>query len=230
MAENNKIFQTLNEINVNDHTEKKKGSNNRELTYLSWAWAWAETKKSYPDAKYTIERFGENKAPYYFDENLGYMVFTTVTIGNLTHEMWLPVMDSQNRAMTNYSYEVKTKNRTIYVSPAKMTDINKAIMRCLTKNLAMFGLGLYIYAGEDIPEPEQEEIENNAFNNARGSALAKINEIASKTNSNSDDLFKWVIDATNEITGKQDTDITKENIGVAVENIRRMEDKANKGA
>ena len=145
------VFDTLNEINVNEHTEKKK-----ELTYLSWAWAWAEVKKKYPLATYEIEKF-ENNLPYVFDEKTGYMVFTKVTIEGETHEMWLPVMDANNRAMLCEQYTVKTRNGEIVVQPATMFDVNKAIMRCLTKNLAMFGLGLYIYAGEDLPETASDE-------------------------------------------------------------------------
>lgn len=146
------IFENLNNVNVNGHTEEKNG-----LTYLSWAWAWAEVKKAYPDANYTIEKF--NGLPYVYDENTGYMVYTTVTIEGITHEMWLPVMDGANKAMkaTPYTYTVKRYNKTEEktVAAATMFDVNKAIMRCLVKNLAMFGLGLYIYAGEDLPESEQ---------------------------------------------------------------------------
>ena len=131
-----KSFEEIYKINVNDKTEKKNG-----LTYLSWAWAWAEFKKCYPDASYSIKRF-ENNLPYVSDKT-GYMVFTEVTANGITHEMWLPVMDNRNKAILE----------------ATMTDINKSIMRCLTKNLAMFGLGLYIYAGEDLPEEESAEVE-----------------------------------------------------------------------
>jgi hypothetical protein len=104
------------------------------LTYLSWAWAWAEFKKKYPTAKYLVNDF--NGAFCTGNEKMGYMVQTSVTADDLTYEMWLPVMDMRNNAI---------------LAP-KMTEINKTIMRCLTKNLAMFGLGLYIYAGEDLPE------------------------------------------------------------------------------
>jgi len=148
------VFETLNKTNVNGHTEEKNG-----LTYLSWAWAWAEVKKAYPDANYTIEKF--NGLPYVYDENTGYMVYTTVTIEGITHEMWLPVMDGANKAMKSesYTYKVKRygKEETKTVAAATMFDVNKAIMRCLVKNLAMFGLGLYIYAGEDLPEEEKEQ-------------------------------------------------------------------------
>lgn len=127
-------FDDAIKINVNDKTEKK-----GNLTYLSWAWAWAEFKKVYPDAQYEVVKFADGK-PYYHDEKTGYMVYTKVTAEGLTYEMWLPVMDSRNRALLD----------------ATMFDINKTIMRCLTKNLAMFGLGLYIYAGEDLPEGEDK--------------------------------------------------------------------------
>lgn len=152
MNENCKHFNTLNSINVNDRTEEKNG-----LTYLSWAWAWTEVKKEYPDAKYEIKKF-ENNLPYVYDENTGYMVFTEVTIEGITHEMWLPVMDGNNKAMKNESYEYTTKYGKKKVEAATMFDINKTIMRCLTKNLSMFGLGLYIYAGEDMPETEEEPV------------------------------------------------------------------------
>lgn len=144
-------FKELIELNVNDRTEEKNG-----LTYLSWSWAWTEVIKRYPDATYEIEKF-ENNLPYVYDEKTGYMVFTKVNINNIVREMWLPVMDSANKTMLDheYSYEVNGYNGQKIekkVKPATMFDVNKTIMRCLTKNLAMFGLGLYIYSGEDLPE------------------------------------------------------------------------------
>ena len=154
MTENKSVFETLFEINVNDHIEKKK-----DLTYLSWPYAWAEVKKKYPNATYKIHLFGEKQLPYVFDENVGYMVFTDVTINDLTHTMWLPVMDSANKTMKSTSYTYNTKfKKDILVEAATMFDVNKTIMRCLVKNLAMFGLGLYIYSGEDLPEIETEKI------------------------------------------------------------------------
>ena len=144
------VFENLFKVNVNGQVEKKNG-----LNYLSWVFAWAEVKKRYPEATYEVKQFGENQLPYVYDENTGYMVFTTVTIKGLTHEMWLPVMDSANKAMKNkpYTYDTRYK-KGVVVEAATMFDINKTIMRCLAKNLAMFGLGLYIYAGEDLPESE----------------------------------------------------------------------------
>ena len=141
-------FEKLSAINVNNHVEKKNG-----LTYLSWAWAWAEVKRNCPDANYKI-------LPLDFDERLGYMCNTEVTIDGETLSMWLPVMDGANKAMMDKPYAYFTtkweSGRKIdvqkEVQAATMFDINKTNMRCLVKNLAMFGLGLYIYAGEDLPE------------------------------------------------------------------------------
>lgn len=149
------VFETLNGINVNEHTEILK-QGNASLTYLSWAWAWAEVKKLYPDASYTIYK-DEQKRPYIEDPDYGLMCYTTVTINGQTHEMWLPVLDGANKAMrrTPYKYQTKSGERTC--EAATMFDINKTIMRCLVKNLAMFGLGLYIYAGEDLPEDVVKE-------------------------------------------------------------------------
>ena len=145
-------FDKLRAINVNAHTEQKDN-----LTYLSWAWAWDEVKKNFPDATYKIWKDAEGR-PYIYDENLGYMVFTEVTIDGETLEMWLPVMDGSNKAMKSQPYENPTKYKTITVKAATMFDINKTIMRCLVKNLAMFGLGLYIYAGEDLPEGDDDKL------------------------------------------------------------------------
>lgn len=142
------VFKELFSLNVNDHVEKK-NTGKVTLSYLSWSWAWAEIKKRYPDASYEIKMF--DNLPYSFDPRTGYMVYTTVTINEITHMMWLPVMDSHNEAMLDHSRTVKTKYSEYTVEACTMFDVNKTIMRCLTKNLAMFGLGLYIYSGEDLP-------------------------------------------------------------------------------
>ena len=145
------LFKKLYSMDVSGKTEEKNG-----LTYLSWAWAWAEFKKACPDATYEIVKF-DNGLPYAYDEATGFMVYTRVTAKGVTHEMWLPVMDGANKAMKARPYEYSTKYGKKTVEAATMFDVNKAIMRCLTKNLAMFGLGLYIYAGEDLPEPPPKE-------------------------------------------------------------------------
>lgn len=138
------VFKTLIKVDVSKHVEKKNG-----LTYLSWAWAWQYVKELYPSANFTDVKF--DGIPYLFDDNLGYMVCTEVTIEGETIPMSLPVMDNSNKAMKNKPYNYKTRNGEKSVEAATMFDINNARMRCLVKNLAMFGLGLYIYAGEDLP-------------------------------------------------------------------------------
>lgn len=136
------VFERLSAINVNAHVEKKK-----DLTYLSWAWAWSETKKACPDATYRIKETE-------YDEVLGFMCHTEVTIEGETLEMWLPVMDGANKSMLKTPYTYQTRYGEKSVDSATSFDINKTIMRCLVKNLAMFGMGIYIYAGEDLPETE----------------------------------------------------------------------------
>lgn len=159
-----KHFSVLNSMDVKDKTEKKKVGNT-ELTYLSWAWAWEYVKRKFPDANYVIKKFGENSLPYIYDPLTGYMVFTEMTIEGITHEMWLPVMDGANKAMKAEPYKYYVKNWKNPSSPiektceaADMFDINKTLMRCLVKNIAMFGLGLYIFAGEDLPTPPEEPV------------------------------------------------------------------------
>lgn len=134
--EKKSVFQVLNAINVNEHTEKK-----GNLTYLSWAWAWAEVKKNYPTATYTIYE-NANGMNYHTDGRTCW-VKTGVTIDGLEHIEYLPVMDMRNQSIP---YERVTS-----------FDVNKAIQRSLTKAVARHGLGLYIYAGEDLPEMEREQ-------------------------------------------------------------------------
>lgn len=148
MAKSN--FQKMYELDVNHKTEGKNG-----LKYLSWAFAWAEFKKVYPDAEYTVDQYDDK--PYLHDEALGYIVSTTVTVDGLCLPMHLPVMDNKNKAMKSAPYQYQTRNGLKDVEAATMFDINTAVMRCLTKNLAMHGLGLYIYAGEDIPSVDNSE-------------------------------------------------------------------------
>ena len=157
------IFKELVQIDVSDYIEQKNG-----LNYLSWANAIQEVcKRHNQEFDYEIEKFGERKLPYVYDEGVGFMVFTNITLFGKTREMWLPVMDGANQAMLKepYTYKVKkyewnpeTRKKEFIgnyeektVERATMFDVNKTIMRCLVKNLAMFGLGLYIYAGEDLP-------------------------------------------------------------------------------
>jgi hypothetical protein len=164
MKMNDNIFSKLNAINVNDKTEKKNG-----LTYLSWAWAWGEVKKLYPDATYTIY---ENTLPsgyvvnYFTDGRTSY-VKTGVTINNLEHIEELPVMDYRNKS-------ILLENMTSF-------DVNKTIQRSLTKALARHGLGLYIYAGEDLPEDEKDNELEKVIDKTKVQALNKSIENAGIT-------------------------------------------------
>lgn len=134
--EEKSVFSVLNAVNVNEHTEKKNG-----LTYLSWAWAWQEVKKRFPDAQYTI--YEREDGVNYWTDGRTCWVKTGVTIGGLEHIEELPVMDYRNAA--------------IPLDKVTSTDVNKAIQRSLTKACARHGLGLYIYAGEDLPDGEKPE-------------------------------------------------------------------------
>lgn len=146
-------FDALYSLDMNEKVEKREN-----LSYLSWANAWAEFKRAYPSATYRIVKDPITNLPYFADERIGIIVYTEVTADDVTHEMWLPVMNTSNKAMKlePYTYKVFDKFKKEHVErtveAASMFDINKTIMRCLVKNLAMFGLGLYIYAGEDIPD------------------------------------------------------------------------------
>lgn len=131
---NKDITNKLLALNVNEYTEKKNG-----LTYLSWANAWQEILKICPDAKYSVKK-DSNNIPCFGNPELGYMVYTEVEMFGVTRECYLPVLDFRNKAIKN----------------PDMFNVNTSIMRCLTKNLAMFGLGLYIYAGEDLPEEDKK--------------------------------------------------------------------------
>lgn len=146
------VFETLNAINCNDHTEKKK-QGSAELTYLSWAWAWAEIKKAYPNATYTIY---ENAQGFnYHHDGKTCWVKTGVTIEGIEMIEYLPVMDF--------------RNQSIPLDKITSFDVNKAIQRSLTKACARHGLGLYIYAGEDLPEEEviaNEQAATTALDNA----------------------------------------------------------------
>jgi len=124
------IWNNLSKIDVNEHTDKK-----GNLTYLSWAWAWGVLMQHYPNSEYTF------KEPVELD-NGTVEIWVTLTIEGFSREMWLPVMDYKNKSI------LRPTTR----------DISDTRMRCLVKCMAMFGLGCYIYAGEDLPEATKTEI------------------------------------------------------------------------
>ncbi len=156
------MFNALSNLDLSDKCEKRES-----LIYVSWSNAWSEFKSAYPSATYQILK-NENGLPYFSDPNLGIMVFTEVTVDDITHQMWLPVMDSKNKAMklTPYTYQVWDNYKKAFVEKtvqaATMFDINKTLMRCLVKNLAMFGLGLYIFQGDDLPEKSADDTNSSA--------------------------------------------------------------------
>ena len=133
-------FEELNSIDLKGKIEKKNG-----LSYVSWAYAWGELKKRFPNATYKIY---ENTLPngyvvnYFTDGKTSY-VKTSVTVNDIEHIEELPVMDY--------------RNKSIPLEAMTSFDVNKAIQRSLTKAVARHGLGLYIYAGEDLPEQEQKQ-------------------------------------------------------------------------
>jgi len=133
MSNSKSVFETLNSINVNDKVEKK-----NNLTYLSWAWAWAEVKKNYPTATYTI--YEDVNGMFYHTDGKSAWVKTGVTINDQEHIEYLPVMDY--------------RNNSILLDKITSVDVNKTIQRSVTKAIARHGLGLYVYAGEDLPDSE----------------------------------------------------------------------------
>jgi hypothetical protein len=152
------IFSRLSSVDIKSKIKTKQ----KTLSYLSWSDAWREVCKIYPNARYEIIK-NDNGLPFFKSEE-GYMVFTKITIQDITHEMWMMVTDGANKTMKSerYSYEVKDWDqskkqnkdvfKTKFVEVATMFDINTAIMRCLTKNIAVFGLGLSLYNKDDIQD------------------------------------------------------------------------------
>jgi hypothetical protein len=128
LVERKELIAKLLTKNVNDHVEKKNG-----LSYLSWAWAWAEALKADANATFKVEMF-DGKC--FMDINGTAMVFVTVTMFNKPMTCQLPVMDYRNKA----------------IPKPDAFAVNTAIMRCMTKALALHGLGMYLYSGEDLPE------------------------------------------------------------------------------
>jgi len=145
-------IEALLKLNVNEHTEKK-----QNLTYLSWAWAWAEALKADPKATYKVEMFGDK---CYMEINGTAMVWVTVTMFDKPMTCQLPVMDSSNKAIPLKGYTAVSKYGKEYRVECDAFAVNTAIMRCMTKALGLHGLGLYIYAGQDLPDDDvpQEKI------------------------------------------------------------------------
>lgn len=129
------VWETLSGINVNDHVERKQG-----YSYLSWAWAWGVLMSHYPDAKFNFERFDDGSEFFRYPDGSG-EVRCVMSVAGIVRTMWLPVMDHRNNAIKN----------------PNARDINDAKMRCLVKAMALYGLGHYIYAGEDLPDANKHQ-------------------------------------------------------------------------
>jgi hypothetical protein len=147
----------LLKLNVNEHTEKKNG-----LTYLSWAWAWAEALKADPAATFEVKTFNRDQYTEmpYMDINGTGMVWVTVTMFNKPMTCFLPVMNHRNQPIQN----------------PDAFQVNTAIMRCMTKALALHGLGLYIYSGDDLPEEDAKAAPTLVAEAPKPKPVAKVDE------------------------------------------------------
>jgi len=151
-------FDALYNMNLGDKVEKKDN-----LSYLTWSEAWKAFKEVYPSATFRVITNPDTKLPYFVDPQIGIMVFTEVTADDLTQQCFLPVLNSSMKPMRleayNYTVYDKQNKRQIEKTceAANAFDLNKSIMRCLVKNLALFGLGLKLYQGEDIPCENQDD-------------------------------------------------------------------------
>ena len=145
-------IEMLLKKNVNDHVEKKNG-----LSYLSWAWAWAEALKADPQASFSVQMFGDK---CYMEINGTAMVWVTVTMFGKPMVCQLPVMDNFNKPITIEGVTTTNKYGKEVTTKLDSFNVNTAIMRCMTKALALHGLGMYLYSGEDLPEEgdKQEKI------------------------------------------------------------------------
>jgi hypothetical protein len=176
------LFQKLFEVNVNDRVEVK-DNGKVKLSYLSWAWGWAEVKKVDPEATYKIHEFpmiNPNKTDVipgvfvpYLETETGFYVTVSVTINGHTLTETLPVMDEKNAplgtTMMAWSKQVKGQKEEVKTPTPTSFEINKSHKRCLVKAIALHGLGLYIYAGEDLPEIQVDPIEQKQI------GLIKVN-------------------------------------------------------
>ena len=172
----------LMKINVNEHTEKKNG-----LTYLSWAWAWQEALKADPTASFEVKTFMRDQYTElpYMDVNGTGMVWVTVTMFKQPRTCMLPVMDHRYNPIMN----------------PDAFQVNTAIMRCMTKALALHGLGSYIYAGDDLPASDEKEAPTTMGELTKKEDGPKYENILAKTAwDNSDESRKLFADGMIEYT------------------------------
>ena len=215
MDNKNNYFQILNDIDVSEKVEKKNG-----LSYLSWAYAWGELKKKYPNSYYTIY---ENKDGWnYFTDGKTCWVKTGVTViksgfdNGLEHIEYLPIMDY--------------RNNSIHIDKVTSTDVNKAIQRSLTKACARHGVGLYIYAGEDLPETKKkeqsraEEFDNHVKEDLRKSIKEKAkkenkkhNEVLVELEKEYGKVSEWGIEKMININNRINDNIKNHNVSLDID-------------
>lgn len=167
------IYKKLHKVDLTGYTKAK-----QKLTYLPWASAYNLVSNIYPDFDHEIINYVHDgfEMPYYHDMDLGYMVHTKVTIEGISRQERLPVIDHSNRPLRSKPFTYETRSGKNTIQQCSMMDINKAHKRCLVKNLALFGLGIDLYIGEDV---ETDYIDNDV-------SIATINLI-----DNIEDLTKY---------------------------------------
>ena len=196
-------FDALYDMNLGDKVEKKDG-----LSYLTWSEAWKAFKEIYPSATFRVVPNPDTKLPYFVDPQIGIMVFTEVTADDMTQQCFLPVLNSSMKPMRleayNYTVYDKQNKRQIEKTceAASMFDINKTIMRCLVKNLALYGVGLKLYQGEDIPCENSDDATDNAADSKK-TTTRRARTVAAPQPAPVIDRFAGI---KNAINGTQNTD------------------------
>ena len=196
-------FNALYEMNIGDKVEKKDN-----LSYLTWSEAWKAFKEVYPSATFRVITNPDTKLPYFVDPSVGFMVFTEVTADDMTQQCFLPVLNSSMKPMRleayNYTVYDKQNRRQIEKTceAASMFDINKTIMRCLVKNLALYGVGLKLYQGEDIPCENSDDATDNAADSKK-TTTRRARTVAAPQPAPVIDRFAGI---KNAINGTQNTD------------------------
>ena len=196
-------FDALYNMNLGDKVEKKDG-----LSYLTWSEAWKAFKEIYPSATFRVLPNPDTKLPYFVDPQIGIMVFTEVTADDMTQQCFLPVLNSSMKPMRleayNYTVYDKQNRRQIEKTceAASMFDINKTIMRCLVKNLALYGVGLKLYQGEDIPCENSDDATDNAADSKK-TTTRRARTVAAPQPAPVIDRFAGI---KNAINGTQNTD------------------------
>ena len=196
-------FDALYDMNLGDKVEKKDG-----LSYLTWSEAWKAFKEIYPSATFRVVPNPDTKLPYFVDPQIGIMVFTEVTADDMTQQCFLPVLNSSMKPMRleayNYTVYDKQNRRQIEKTceAASMFDINKTIMRCLVKNLALYGVGLKLYQGEDIPCENSDDATDNAADSKK-TTTRRARTVAAPQHAPVIDRFAGI---KNAINGTQNTD------------------------